>query len=177
MKKQLRKHFKSTRTHSVLVDQKVCENLRKLVDQHSNLGLYMALPGEIKLDVLIGELFQRKDLYFPYVVKGRSLEYRLFTGWDNLEKDEANIVVPKDTNTISPLKLDCVIMPCLAASRYGYRLGYGGGYYDRTFQNYQGIKIGVTYEASLVEDDFSEPFDVALDYIVTEERILKIEKK
>ena len=176
MKKKLRKQFKSTRTASVLVDQKVCMNLEKLVSEHSNLGLYMALPGEIRLDQLIDKLFLLKNLYFPYVYKGKKLEYRRFFGWDQLQKDEANINSPLKTKILDPKYLDCVIMPSLAISLSGYRLGYGGGYYDKTFENYQGIKIGVTYDESLVIEDFHEEFDVRLDYIVTEKRIIKIEK-
>lgn len=176
MKKELRKKFKSLRHHSFATDEAVCNNLLKLVIEYSNIALYMGINEEIKLDSLINKLLLNKNLYFPYVIKGKDLEFRKLEKIEAVTSDTAGIPTPNSNITLPTNMLDIVVMPCICASTLGYRLGYGGGYYDKTLANYKGIKAGVTYEACLTDIDFSESFDIKLDYIVTEDKIIKIEK-
>ncbi len=66
-----------------------------------------------------------------------------------------------------------IIVPCVAADKFGYRLGYGQGWYDRfLLQQPEAIAIGVCYENCIVDKLPSEPHDIALRYIVTETRII-----
>ncbi len=61
-----------------------------------------------------------------------------------------------------------ILVPCLAVSKSGNRLGYGGGYYDRYFASYPGgCKIGVLYSEFIIDVD-AEPHDFVLDGFVTE---------
>ena len=62
---------------------------------------------------------------------------------------------------------EIVLVPLLAFDIQLNRLGYGGGFYDRTLTNQQ-IKIGVAFECMRVECVPTEPHDIRLDYIVTE---------
>ena len=91
--------------------------------------------------------------------------------------DKAKILAPIHNEEVEVSYLDAVVMPCIAANKAGYRLGYGAGYFDRALAHYQGIKIGVLIEDCLIEEHFEESFDVQLDYIVTEKAIYEIEKK
>ena len=69
-----------------------------------------------------------------------------------------------------------IIIPGLAFDRFGGRVGYGGGFYDKYLtQNKNLIKIAVAYDFQVIEDVLEiSKFDVKPDYIVTEKRILKI---
>ena len=68
---------------------------------------------------------------------------------------------------------DVCILPCLAVDRSGYRLGYGGGFYDRFLVDFPGVKIAAVYSDFVVDSVFLESFDIPADIIVTEEGIFK----
>ncbi|MGE0763140.1 MAG: 5-formyltetrahydrofolate cyclo-ligase [Bdellovibrionales bacterium] len=71
---------------------------------------------------------------------------------------------------------DCAVVcvPGLAFDRRGARLGRGKGYYDRALQHYGGTKVGVAYSVQIENQDLPfEPHDVRMDYVVTENFILK----
>ena len=67
----------------------------------------------------------------------------------------------------------------LGFDKNGYRLGYGGGYYDRTISgiNPSPLVIGVAFEILRLEDIYPRPHDVAMDFIVTEAGIYQASKQ
>jgi 5-formyltetrahydrofolate cyclo-ligase len=73
-----------------------------------------------------------------------------------------------------PLRPDLLVMPCLGFDAGGFRLGYGGGYYDRTLEALAGARaVGVAYEASEMRGFAPQPYDRRLDAVVTEDRLLR----
>lgn len=69
---------------------------------------------------------------------------------------------------------DLVIVPTLAFDKRGYRLGWGGGFYDRFLKAQpQALKIGLCFEANLIDKIPDEPHDVPLDMVITEGIIVK----
>jgi 5-formyltetrahydrofolate cyclo-ligase len=73
--------------------------------------------------------------------------------------------------------LDLVLVPGLAFDTSGYRIGYGGGYYDRLLQRLpqKTITIGLAFEFQIVGNIPVESFDRKVDFIITEERIIRHE--
>ena len=68
---------------------------------------------------------------------------------------------------------EVVLVPLLAFDSKGHRLGYGGGYYDRTLESFAErgvVSVGIAYEAQFLEKLPSDTKDVALNWIITEER-------
>jgi 5-formyltetrahydrofolate cyclo-ligase len=67
---------------------------------------------------------------------------------------------------------DVLLVPMLAFDARGYRLGYGGGFYDRTLEKLRALKkvvaIGVAYHAQMVDEVPIGPYDAPLDYVMTE---------
>jgi hypothetical protein len=63
-----------------------------------------------------------------------------------------------------------VLLPMNGWDRQGYRLGYGGGFFDRTLASLKKrpVVIGVTYEMARMETIFPQPWDIPVDYVVTE---------
>ncbi|MGE4547611.1 MAG: 5-formyltetrahydrofolate cyclo-ligase [Desulfurella sp.] len=71
-------------------------------------------------------------------------------------------------------QIECFIVPALAFDKRGYRIGYGMGFYDKLLQNSKALKIGVGFDFQVKNFNIKEDkFDVSLDYIITEKRILK----
>ncbi len=81
---------------------------------------------------------------------------------------------PEDAEVVDP---DVLIIPLLSFDRKGYRLGYGGGFYDRTLEKLRVLKkitaIGVAYAAQEVDAVPHGDHDQPLDYIMTEREVIK----
>jgi 5,10-methenyltetrahydrofolate synthetase len=81
-----------------------------------------------------------------------------------------NIPIPEIRDIVVP---QAVLAPLVGFDRQCYRLGYGGGYFDRTLATLspRPLAIGVGYEISQLETIFPQSFDIPMDVIVTEARI------
>ena len=62
----------------------------------------------------------------------------------------------------------CMILPGCAFDYSGNRMGYGGGYYDRFYEKVNLYKIGLCYKEFLIDDEFNDIYDVAVDEIITD---------
>ncbi|MBM7577588.1 5-formyltetrahydrofolate cyclo-ligase [Jeotgalibacillus terrae] len=65
-------------------------------------------------------------------------------------------------------EIDLVIVPGLAFSSEGYRIGFGGGYYDRFLADYRGDTISMAYSFQLTAEEFEEEYDIPVKKIMTE---------
>jgi 5-formyltetrahydrofolate cyclo-ligase len=98
--------------------------------------------------------------------KHAALSFRVWREGDALVDNHHGIAEPRaDARVVTP---DIVLVPLLAFDAHGHRLGYGGGYYDRTLSALRAITIGVAYAGQEVEALPREAHDHALDLIVTE---------
>jgi 5-formyltetrahydrofolate cyclo-ligase len=83
-----------------------------------------------------------------------------------------NIPAPPDTAPIiAPEELDLVIVPALAYDSAGYRLGYGGGYYDRYLHDIPAFTVGLARERLIVGELPTEQHDIAVKCVVTEDAV------
>lgn len=91
--------------------------------------------------------------------------------------------IPEPGPDRPPVTPDISLVPLLAFDEAGYRLGYGGGYYDRTIEQLRMLRrtppflaVGVAFAGQRVDSFPHEPFDQPLDWILTEESVLEIAK-
>jgi 5,10-methenyltetrahydrofolate synthetase len=84
-----------------------------------------------------------------------------------MEEDAYGIPKPKDTEPVVPTLL---FVPCVGYGPGGYRLGYGGGFYDRTLATLQPkpFTVGLGFGHGFLPDLMPEPHDVPLDAILNE---------
>ncbi len=88
----------------------------------------------------------------------------------DLYKDEKGILAVKHPTEVNN-EIDLLLVPGLAFNREGYRIGYGGGYYDRFLSSFKGQTVSVILDAQLMKipvDDFDQP----VHKIITEKRII-----
>ena len=103
-----------------------------------------------------------------------TLIFREVTSLSALEKGRFELLEPnEDCKAISPDKDTLCIVPSLALSRDGARLGYGKGFYDRFLCNFEGVCAGFTYSELLFDSIPSETHDSALNMIITESEVLR----
>ncbi len=104
----------------------------------------------------------------PVVIEKRApLQFREWWPGVVTSKGVFDLPVPEGTRIVVPQAL---LIPPVAFDARGYRLGYGGGYFDRTLaaMTPQPLKIGVAFEMSKLETIHPQSYDIPLDFIVTE---------
>jgi 5-formyltetrahydrofolate cyclo-ligase len=133
--------------------------------------------SEIDTRLLLGKLAgEGWTTSLPIVLgKGLPLEFRRWLPGEPLMKGVWGIERPLETSPV--VEPDVLIIPLLAFDRKGYRLGYGGGFYDRTLEKLRVLKkivaIGVGYSGQEVEAVPHGAHDQPLDYMMTEKEIFK----
>ena len=75
--------------------------------------------------------------------------------------------------TVDTFKNAVCIVPAYAFDKRGFRLGYGGGYYDRFLAKFNSLKIGLCYSEMLADNLPSDEYDIKVDYILTENGFIK----
>ena len=128
------------------------------------IGIYWPLKGEIDIR-FIKELNNQK-VALPSSSKRKGITYN---HWSNnqLKKDSNNIPAPIGEKVIKPNDISILFVPAIAIDKEGYRLGYGGGYYDRLRQkdlwfsipSFVVISNNCISKAALPRDIWDVPFD------------------
>lgn len=135
------------------------------------LGVYWPLPGEADLRPAYAQLAaQGVRLMLPVVLERHAaLGFAAWTPGEAMHKDAMGVAVPQTLQLVAMPPV--LLVPCLGFNAGKFRLGYGGGYYDRTLaQAPRALTLGIAYAA--LEAPFSSAaHDIALDWIVTERGI------
>jgi len=140
-----------------------------------NIFIYFSVEREPDTRELIKTAFSMgKTVALPYCYRKGIMEARVVGSLDELHPAILGIPAPPDTApVIAPEELDLIIVPALAFDAQHYRLGYGGGYYDRYLQNIPAYTVGLT-RALLIKDKLPrETHDIAVDCVITESGIPK----
>lgn len=135
------------------------------------VGGYHALPDEADPALLLERLVELGcHIAYPRVAgKGRPLEFHRVPDGEVLAPGVFGIHEPLD---IWPRAVPAILLvPLLAFDSSGYRLGYGGGFYDRTLALLKVPAIGIAYAGQEVASLPSEPHDRSLDMVLTEQGI------
>lgn len=141
------------------------------------IATYVSKDDEVDTHKLINYfLANNNEVLVPYV-EGEELS---FTKIRDLEKDLElgcfGVLEPKRKEPINVYKANAIIVPGIAFDEEGYRIGYGGGYFDRVLRKFEKPKIGLAYEIQIVDEVPREEHDVPVDIIVTEKRIVECKK-
>lgn len=142
------------------------------------IGLYWPFRGEIDVrDLVCDFLAAGATAALPVVVeKKRPLEFWRWQPGIKLGRGIWDIPIPAERMVVRPTVL---LVALLGFDDDGYRLGYGGGYYDRTLatMNPAPLTIGVGYEAGRLQTIYPQPHDVPLSAIVTEAGCTQIARR
>jgi 5,10-methenyltetrahydrofolate synthetase len=137
------------------------------------VGFYWPLAGEFDARPAISlwlAAHAQREASLPVVrERGVPLEFHAWTPSTPMKIGHHKIAEPTSGQVVVP---ELLFVPCVGFDADGYRLGYGGGYYDRTLAAWPGSKkpvtVGIAYEACRTQDLQREAHDIALDLIVTE---------
>jgi 5-formyltetrahydrofolate cyclo-ligase len=144
------------------------------------VGGYWPIGTELDVRPLMTALHERGHMCgLPAVQRGKPLTFHRWRPKDRLVPGRFNILVPDQS--VAVVEPDVLLMPLLAFDARGMRIGYGGGYYDRTIPAIRSRKplltVGVAYAAQEVSRVPTDQFDQRLDWIVTETAARFIERR
>ena len=128
----------------------------------SPVAVYLASQDEIDLRAFIGELLRRGRKVVAPRWNGETYDLAV------LRRGPMGILEPAEAETVQPKDIFVWIVPGLAFTRDGRRLGYGGGWYDRFLSAApkDAVKLGVAYSFQIVDDLPTEPHDIPLTAVV-----------
>lgn len=184
IKDQLRKEIrlKSSTYRCKEKEEKIAEHLIEspLFIEADTVFLYAALKSEISVDKIATQAEKLgKKTAFPFC-EDRDGEMKFyFTELGKLKEGMYGIREPdkKICEEAFFTEKSLCIVPGLAFSKKGERLGKGKGYYDRFLMQFSGKTVGVSLEETVYESIPTEKHDIKIDYLVTENKIYKTSKE
>lgn len=139
----------------------------------ASVGFYWPLAGEFDarpaISLWLGASEARTASLPIIKERGVPLEFHAWSPTTPMKIGHHRIAEPTSGQVVIP---ELLLVPCVGFDADGYRLGYGGGYYDRTLAAWPGarkpVTVGIAYEACRTDALRREAHDIPLDLIVTE---------
>jgi 5-formyltetrahydrofolate cyclo-ligase len=156
---------------------KIQKRLKKIYafKDAQKIGVYYPIGSEILTQDIIQELLSNaKEVFLPKVI-GDKMEFRKITDFSSLENGSFDIMEPKDDCHVDN-ELDVILVPTVAITPEGVRLGYGYGFYDKFLAENKITTISLTLEKQIVKNIPKTEHDKIIDWIVTEDKILQTQR-
>ncbi len=155
-------------------DFEILKKFKKVFEEGSfkNVGTYISSEKEVSSNLINTYLLKKKcKLFAPKVQsESKTLKFTEYLNNEDLVENNYGILEPKNDNTFPIEELDLVIVPLRAFSKDLKRLGFGSGYYDRTFENHKSTNLlGLAYSFQYLENLILEEFDIKLSSVITED--------
>lgn len=157
--------------------QKITEKLLSMncIKDANTIMLYLDFNNEVKTDQLITKLISlRKTVVAPVTLKDerKLIPFKITNLKDGINIGAYGIREPqKDpSNELNVEAIDILIVPAVAYDKDCYRLGYGGGFYDRFIEHLRddAITIGIAFDLQVFDSIPKENHDAQLNYVITE---------
>ena len=173
-KEEIRRDIRLLKTNTpaderARLSAEACDHLRQLPEWRTaqTVLLYASLPDEVATQALIAEATAAgKQVLLP-AVTGEELELRLYTGDGDLREGAFHIAEPEGKAFTALEEIELAVVPGVAFTPEGHRLGRGRGYYDRLLpQLTVALKVGLCWPFQLLDDLPHEPHDIMMDLVI-----------
>ncbi len=177
-KKQLTLRKKLFSTVTKVFNKNIFEEFFSQINFNSIkvISSFISINSEIDTSELNNYIINKKKIMcLPVIIKKNDhLIFRRFSNSTDMRDGLMQTKEPSNNNEV--LIPDLLFVPCLAYDNFGYRLGYGGGYYDRTFSylkniNKKFIAVGYAFDNQKVLQVPKDKFDIKLDCVITEKKL------
>ena len=161
-----------------LSDEAICKQLIENLAEYKEANTIFCFVGthmEIDTSLIIRHALKAgKTVAVPLCISMGIMEARRITGLDELKPGSYGILEPEDSCELTDSKdIDFAIIPCISCDRNCERLGQGGGFYDRFLKGRSFAAAVLCRECLMLEKAPKEPWDLAVDLVVTENRIYR----
>lgn len=160
-----------------IASKQIRKNLGKIEEykKAQTIACYHTLGSEVKTHEILQEILSHGKILALPRVEGDGLVFCNIKKFEDLEKGEFGIMEPKQYCPVVD-KFDVIIVPAVAMTRSGQRLGYGMGYYDRFLKDKDATTIALAYSKSIAKNIPHQESDVLISLIVTEDEIIRSQK-
>ena len=167
---------------TIELSEKIEGNLFSCKDflSRQHILYYLSFGKEVRTDsMILRSLLLHKKVYVPRIKKnGKKIEICEIKSLEtDFELNNFGIREPSGTciQTVSPNKIDAVVTPGLAFDCSGGRIGSGGGYFDRLFEDLpdNSLSIGIAYSFQILGSLHQDSWDKKVQKVITEEGLLK----
>ncbi len=167
------RHELERRLHDRLIDLPTVEKAK-------NIGVYHSMGSELSLQSSIEQLWLLDNspaIAFPLVTSKTQIVFANFGPSDDkaaLSKPTALIADVPEDRIVLPEELDIILIPGIGFDRSGYRLGQGGGYYDRYLPRIRTdcLTIGIAFDEQIVDSVPHDSHDVRVNCILTPSQLI-----
>lgn len=148
----------------------ITENLKRnsIFQKAQTIAFYLSFRNEVDTWQLIKEFISLKQICVPVIDKNNQMHFVYIDDLEHLHKNQYGIYEPISHRIADKDEIDLIIVPLVGYNDQNYRIGYGGGYYDRYLAQYHGQKIGLGFQMQRVKDFVPASHDIPLDLIITE---------
>lgn len=157
-----------------IASKQIQKNLKKISQytEAQTIAAYYSVGSEVKTGRIIQEALSfSKTVALPRV-EGGGIAFCSVDDFEDMEPGEFGIMEPKQ-NRPKIEKFDIILVPAIAMTRQGDRLGYGRGFYDRFLAGSDAVTIALTYSKLLVKNIPSDVHDIPIQWVVTEDEVIK----
>lgn len=173
MKRDLRKEYLVKR-ESVLdkdkkdkiIYEKVINNY--MIKESRWILIYVSYGRKVSTLKLIDYFWKKNKIVTVPKVENGEINFYIVNSWDELKKEYKNILEPFSLNRLGDFNDFVSITSGICFNQSFYRIGYGGGYYDKFYQKYDLYKIGLCYKEIIVSEQFQEERDIPVDEIISD---------
>lgn len=161
-----------------VAEEKIYANLFRSHDwqQASTIALTMAQGFELNTVPIVEEAWRKhKKVVMPRAKKNRVMDFVLYNEQTQMVTSSFGLIEPAPAlESVDKEDIDVVIVPGLGFSKDGYRVGFGGGYYDRFLADFSGRKVALVLPEQQIDYWNPESFDIPMDALITEEEIISM---
>ena len=138
-----------------------------------NIALYMPISNEVSLELLKKETSIHNKISIPVVKPDKQLQFIRPNVDCEFVLNQFNVLEPTEGIEVEVNSHDLIVVPSVGVDKNGFRLGYGGGYYDRVLAGYERslnkpLLIGLLFSFQKIDAAFGESHDMKFDRIFTE---------
>lgn len=175
IKSKVRSKFLEKRNEIINIDtvsRTICEVILDYIikNDYTNIALYYEINKEVSTEYLDQSI---EETFYPKI-KDNEIYFIRYDRNDLRGMPTSKWGIPEPIGQPVMLKdLDCIVVPGVAFDCDCNRLGYGGGFYDRALQNYSGHIIGVAYDFQVADCIPHMSYDIPVDILFTEKRVIK----
>ena len=182
-KKQLRTEMKKklsqvSEQSYLTLSNKIAKNVYVLEEWENAKVIGLTISGKSEVDTynLINRAWEEnKRVVVPKCYSAeKTMTFREITSFEQLEIVYYGLREPivNETREVKQHEIDLLFVPGVCFTKAGYRLGHGGGYYDRYLATFKGKTISLVFPIQLIEDIPIEPFDIPVQKIITSEHVI-----
>ena len=172
MKKEIRKEYREKRKNiknktfkdDIIFKKIILDNE---INEADTLLIYVSTDEEIETKKIINYFLKTKKVAVPRI-ENNEMNFYYIKNINELEKGYYNILEPITNNKVTDFNNSVCITPGICYSKDFFRVGYGGGFYDKFYAKNNIFSIGVCYKELLLNEINHDEFDILVKKLITD---------